>query len=963
MSTAASKEMWKCAYCPISEPAMRYDNLVRHTHKVHPGRPVKPRPPAGTRDIMSAFGAKRVLSDDPSGPEPKAHRRQGDASRSGEGEGPHRYLDDPHHVPAFGGSSSSSSSTSSTLRPIVAATGQTPSSSSSSQPARPWSGAPSDRPDASGLPVHDPLTEASGSAVAPAGRAFGRREGATLANQEHIIRELASLKSSLDKVLEVEASKHARSDFVTAVKSVSPEFRVDWTSGLVICSVCEKHKYKLSRSDLPVQAERTGKFDIGGPALTAAKKRTLLESLKTHGGTATHKRCAELGQKAADDVAHKVRMNVARVAYLTVIEGDSFSRFERSVAALALAGSSVGDQNHSRRFMDNFLVAMRLELLARMTYVITAPRASLGNRCCPFGIATDKVTLSKRTLQPLSVTTISNGLITSYLVGSPVASDKSGLGLASLALDTILGMGLSKEFVSKNCVSLSTDGEYLNLRAGERLSELLGVDDDAQLYHGWDIAHRLELCHDDAHKTVDLRGMLHSEVKSQIGSSYERTRMAAESIGVKFYSPLSYCKTRWASSERRVLVNFGRNLRAIYHADGCPDRPKYLEAGWVCTYVVVLNSMVSASLISQKVTLRPWQVWKAVCDHRDRLILAEVELQLFIESAKADTLSQSDFKLESFPSFAKFNIEEETWCGLPLWWSSKYKLHQVIVYYCEQASSWLHLLIHALGSRILHDIPEWLRLSEYSLGAEALLGQERLELLKHSYDMPVAPGDGSFQAADELVRSRNEAFRELSAWVANYASYDFDLDKLDSQYELLVQRVRDLTKDAEAGTIDICELWQRVHCMPSVFTGIEDALYICAHASLKASTESIVESQCSSLGAIDDRRHISSQGRADTALLTWNRIGLDHQEQFLEGSLRRMPPSFRGFTRSGRQFFRDKKYRVSQVVDRHLSDTSRTEIANVPMGAINRNRLDIPDDNNGDSSDTEAKHSDSSNDE
>ncbi|EER04839.1 hypothetical protein Pmar_PMAR026391 [Perkinsus marinus ATCC 50983] len=83
--------------------------------------------------------------------------------------------------------------------------------------------------------------------------------------------------------------------------------------------------------------------------------------------------------------------------------------------------------------------------------------------------------------------------------------------------------------------------------------------------------------------------------------------------------------------------------------------------------------------------------------------------------------------------------------------------------------------------------------------------------------------------------------------------------------------------------------------------------------------------------------------RAATSLLTWNKIGMDQLDSFLEGALLRMPKTFQGFTRAGKQMYRNRKFRHSQVIDRVLNIAERPEIASVPWSAIKRTPIDEDD--------------------
>ncbi|KAF4656348.1 hypothetical protein FOZ61_007021, partial [Perkinsus olseni] len=282
---------------------------VAHILSDHPGKPFKARPPAGTISLRRAWGIRPTEDGE------RGVKRQRESREAAGSEPIRRDLVNEYEEEHRGTSSSSASR---------------------ADAVEDNSNAPPSNVDVTGA-------ASSSTAAARASLVPTLTRGGSLRNQEKILSEIAALRESVDKVLEGEAAKRFKGGFVSAVKSISPNFRVCWLSNQVICTICESNKHRIHTSDLPAQLDRVGRFDIGttGAAPVAARRRTIIDSLKDHEATVTHRRCSELAQRSVDDQNRRTEMNIARVAYITVVEGDSFARFERSVANLALAGSPV----------------------------------------------------------------------------------------------------------------------------------------------------------------------------------------------------------------------------------------------------------------------------------------------------------------------------------------------------------------------------------------------------------------------------------------------------------------------------------------------------------------------------------------------------------------------------------------------------------------------------------------------
>ncbi|KAF4756780.1 hypothetical protein FOZ63_025039, partial [Perkinsus olseni] len=138
---------------------------------------------------------------------------------------------------------------------------------------------------------------------------------------------------------------------------------------------------------------------------------------------------------------------------------------------------------------------------------------------------------------------------------APIVSDKSGKGLADLVVRTLEDV-FEKSFLRKFLTAVATDGEYHNLRLGDKLRANLEID-PTTLVHTWCVAHRLELACTDASKgTTDVRSELHQHMPARHGKAFEALEQASFETGVPYFVPLAFMPTRWASSETRVYENF-----------------------------------------------------------------------------------------------------------------------------------------------------------------------------------------------------------------------------------------------------------------------------------------------------------------------------------------------------------------------------------------------------------------------
>ncbi|EER07499.1 hypothetical protein Pmar_PMAR020664 [Perkinsus marinus ATCC 50983] len=762
-----------------------------------------------------------------------------------------------------------------------------------------------------------------------------RTQSATLRMHSEMLEDI---KAKLVEHLKFDREAKDKLELKREVSTLGP-FKVNDAFQVVECTTCYTYKYSLQPRDRPGGLERIGVFQCPD-ALDSARRRDLLSALRDHLKTSTHLKClalADTKQKARD---RAMDLAVARCVYFSVVENMSGRGYERLLALNAVNGVKIGDMGHSRNsFRPLFIQTMIKEMKGRIRALFTRSWLCFGNRPSPMAASCDKVTIRRRTLQPVAVFTLVNGRISCYLLSAPIASDKSGKGLADLVVRTLEDV-FDKSFLQNFLTAVATDGEYHNLRLGDKLRANLDID-PTTLVHTWCVAHRLELACNDASKGItNVRAELHQHMPARHGQAFEALEQASFETGVPYFVPLAFMPTRWASSETRVYENFSRNYPLLVHM----GEPGITRCDWMVKFLVAYDTMKhvsQASGCSQQVFARPWQTAAAIQALRDSLIVGIAALEMLIDAMEESTciseVPKGLFDIECFPPLYAVDFT-----GDPHW--NEVDLEKVsdsrMVHAFQFMVSWLSQLKESLNIRILSDLPEWLVAASQIFSGEALLGSSWVSELSDAdrkLDTNKSPEVYQCTSTAELIEI-------AGASIIHREVYALDIEELTSEFAIFIDRIRSMDwPKAANGKIDVPQVWEMLHCRPH-YIGIQNILYLAGCLSMRTYNESVVEAMCSLLNTTDPtgRRHLSHEVISDEGIIAWNRLGMsgDALDGFLEASLARMPEGFSGFTRktNKRAQRRQKSYTYSQVIDRVCSVNPHPELSCVK--AEDRTRIE-----------------------
>ena len=356
-----------------------------------------------------------------------------------------------------------------------------------------------------------------------------------------------------------------------------------------------------------------------------------------HATQAHHEACA--AQQRATEFAsrnQRAALNVGRMAYQGLREGDSYESFTRRLVIAKSNGVEVGDINHSRAFISRFRDCCRTVVMERIATFFETEDPATG-RLPIVAVIADKVTENRRTGQLVGVIVMVEGRLVAIFIDDLVVRTHTALGLAENIVAALGKVRLTKEKLKKQMAGGAFDGQYIVLGADRKLCELVDIDRSFVCLR-WDNAHRLELSLGDARKRVAWYAELSTVVGGMVetmstGRGYEVLMQAAEELMLRLYAPKLYCDSRFAQSERAVYKNFLLNLASFHRAlandvgasrwsknDVAKLKHERMMSLCTCALVVgrvagvfaVLKEVEQLSLLSQKVNTLPWELAEAV---------------------------------------------------------------------------------------------------------------------------------------------------------------------------------------------------------------------------------------------------------------------------------------------------------------------------------------------------------------
>jgi len=354
-------------------------------------------------------------------------------------------------------------------------------------------------------------------------------------------------------------------------------FKFNAQENLLECELCRS--YLVGRQQIPnklVQGINRGEL---GYFKAEQALKNLKPTVKGHLSSAAHKLAADAAAAEAEaaKAQRNVGLNVARIAYKTIREGDSHVRFEREVSAINLMGLNLGEKNQHRSFVSSFAESAEAVLRSSQRRFLDTPRVETGRRPV-FAVNADKLTCMRRTSQLVGIIMIVDGEFIAGMLGCTTCGtnldgDHTAASLLSVLEDKDF-VGLSRERLRKQCVGAAFDGAYFSTHVPSWFCRKLCIS-EVFLSAIHDPAHRIELAIGDIRNCNDTALQWYKEIAEKLsslqqeyryGKHYEEAILAAINMQTELRAPTYVATSRFAESERKVYVNFHANW-SIFHSN------------------------------------------------------------------------------------------------------------------------------------------------------------------------------------------------------------------------------------------------------------------------------------------------------------------------------------------------------------------------------------------------------------
>ena len=290
--------------------------------------------------------------------------------------------------------------------------------------------------------------------------------------------------------------------------------------------------------------------------------QNLKKSLKRH-----LKDCHPQPQdKVAQSKSQEAGLAVARVAYTCLKEALPYSKFPKLLLTLNLCKVNIGNTNHSREFITNFLISVYKALRERLVKYMTTHSEKTGF-LLPFSLVDDLATYQRKCRQfimiivPLSDSDELLGTVP--LTALPIKSGgRTGQGLARTIKATIDDFGL----LYTQLVSCTWDGAYIHESVGQHLSRLLDLPpEDVHVFY--DPMHRGKLymrINISVHTLSARASVCHlstpgpskmTYVYNGIRVKWSRIKWYTRSICTLLYINFDGCISSWTVRNRSFCTN------------------------------------------------------------------------------------------------------------------------------------------------------------------------------------------------------------------------------------------------------------------------------------------------------------------------------------------------------------------------------------------------------------------------
>ena len=390
-----------------------------------------------------------------------------------------------------------------------------------------------------------------------------------------------------------------------------------------------------------------------------------------------------------DPKTRSAGLKIARIAYSMYKTGQPYKNFETNLLLADLNGSKLGNLNHSRFFVTNFLESTKESLSDMVINYIIKEQSKTGHKI-PLTISADLATYMRNTRQFVSlILPIFNS--ETLLQAIPLAADivgsdgRKGTEIAEQILSILETFNISPPQIS----SIVFDGAYIKEHVHEKLCEFLGIDQE-YCQCVWDKMHKGGRTDYHVLKKHNFVTEI-TEVISQVlrllghGKNFQVLKETASDFEDFLYSVGNFSTTRFANYKADVIYRFIRNYRSIVGALESvenSDSEKSELAGSLKTKITNMEFLLQTTGI--------YDIYKVTGNIQNLLqivnILPHVKVDLFIVEIKKLKSMQTDFEntnseFQNWNLYSKVKIgldkDDREFMGVPIPDITRYPSHQI----------------------------------------------------------------------------------------------------------------------------------------------------------------------------------------------------------------------------------------------------------------------------------------------
>ena len=259
----------------------------------------------------------------------------------------------------------------------------------------------------------------------------------------------------------------------------------------LVCRICQDAEYGEFGYDTTEETNFEDK-KMGRKFVNLKKSiKRHIQSSKSHSAVLEEEVQKKEAEKKLSNKNHDAGMNLGRLCMKSYIFGRPYQDYETDTYLMKVAGSPVGELNHSRLFPAAFRPFVRKVVHKRQVKFLSTPLQQTGH-LPPVAGSADKGTYKHRSRHFLGVITVNPGgknFLEPISCGQPVVTDGSkGTDLASSIKNGFDGF----KIISKQLESFVFDGVYFHCSVLEHLIELYDLE-PGTVHASWDWMHRTGL--------------------------------------------------------------------------------------------------------------------------------------------------------------------------------------------------------------------------------------------------------------------------------------------------------------------------------------------------------------------------------------------------------------------------------------------------------------------------------------